>query len=348
MKEIEITSNNYNPNIRILKNHFVIFNEECIYLYNMEGNLLDSIIKKEIKDICIINNNYLIGYNNDYDLFEIIIKKEHLEIKDIAEEMNNKMPFFFCFDKKIFDILYSEKNKLLIISYDDHIEIRDIYSLNKEPIQKINKNSSFLLNINKDLFIAFNNESISLYQKIIGTKYYQLLTQKILPIKFNNNYRRLLKFDNKTFMVSKDDILYLISIKTMKICQEFYLLDYPWKIDFIYKIKDNIYICKDNILLEFKYLGNEITLINTKNQNILFSFNYVNNLFVESKYPKLNNKIKFNCIKNKIISKQIFIKFRKEKLDISLLTELKNYDDLDFSIFLGRDELDNNLVNKLN
>ena len=80
MKEIEITSNNYNPNLRILKNHIVTFNEQFIYLYSTDESLLDSIknnLEKEIIDICIINNNYLIGFT-DTDLFKIIIKNENL------------------------------------------------------------------------------------------------------------------------------------------------------------------------------------------------------------------------------------------------------------------------------
>ena len=84
MQEIAITSNNYNPNIRILKKNIVTFNDQFIYLYNTDGNLLDSIknnLEKEIIDICIINNNYLIGFT-DTDLFKIIIKDENLEIRD--------------------------------------------------------------------------------------------------------------------------------------------------------------------------------------------------------------------------------------------------------------------------
>ena len=108
-------------------------------------------------------------------------------------------------------------------------------------------------------------------------------------------------------MVSNDDILYLINIKTMKIYQEFFLLDYPGKIDFIYKIKDNIYICKDNTLLELKYLENQITLINSKEQYNLFSLNYLKNLFIEKKYPKLHNKILINCIENNIIKHRQFL-----------------------------------------
>ena len=51
MQEITITSNNYNPNIRILKNHIATFNDQFIYLYNTNGNLLGLIkinLEKEI------------------------------------------------------------------------------------------------------------------------------------------------------------------------------------------------------------------------------------------------------------------------------------------------------------
>ena len=314
MKEIEITSNNYNPNMKILKNHIIKFNEHFIYLYNMEGNLLHSININSIvniEDICIINNNYLIGYT-EYDLFKIIIKDDQLHIKDInnnrEEEMNHDFFSSIFPYKKILNVIYSAKNKLLIIPYEYHIEIRDINSLNENPIQKININYSFLLNMNKNLFIAFSENSISLYKKIIGTKYYQLSSKIILPINLdNNNYKRLLKLDNKILMVLTNDIIYLINIKTMKICQEFFLLDYPGEIDFIYKIKDNIYVCKNNNLLELKYYQKKITLINSKIQNTLFSLNYLCNLLLEKKYPLISNKIKINCIENKIIHKLFYL-----------------------------------------
>ena len=110
MQEIEITSNNYNPNIRILKNHIVKFNDQFIYLYNIEGNLFDSIeisLENIVIDILIINNNYLIGLT-DTNLFKIIIKDEHLEIKDIilGKEITNVNN-----NDEIGDILYLEKKK---------------------------------------------------------------------------------------------------------------------------------------------------------------------------------------------------------------------------------------------
>ena len=305
MKEIEITSNNYNPNLRIIKNHIVTFNGLFIYLYSIEGNLLDSIkinYEKAIIDICIINNCYLIGFTVN-DLFKINIKDEHLEIKDniLGKKKKNLNDNDYIFDKDILNVLYSEKNELLIISYYHHIEIKDINFLNQKPIQIIYKDNSFLLNMNKDLFIAFDEDSISLYQKITGKKYYQLLSKKVIPIKLNKNYIRLLKLDNKTLMVSNNEnILFLINIKTMKIIEEIYFMAYAGEIDFINKIENNIYIYKNNILLEFNYIKGQMTLINSKEQNNLFSLNYVNNLFIEKKYPKLYNKIKINCIEIKL------------------------------------------------
>ena len=108
-------------------------------------------------------------------------------------------------------------------------------------------------------------------------------------------------------MISTEDILYLINIKTMKIYKGYYFLLYIGQIYFIYKINENFYVCKDNILLKFKYFQNHITLIYSINQNILFSLNYVTNIFIEKKYPNLYNKIKINCIENKIIPQKYIL-----------------------------------------
>ena len=94
----------------------------------------------------------------------------------------------------------------------------------------------------------------------------------------------------------------------MKIIEEIYLKAYEGEIDFIDKIENNIYICKNSILFEYNYIKGQMTLINSKEQNNLFSLNYVNNLFIEKKYPNLHNKIKINCIQNKIIDKNIYSK----------------------------------------
>ena len=295
MSVIEINSINYKPNIIIFENYIVTFKDQFIYLYNMEGKLLfNDFIKSEanIDDLCIINNNYLIGYAK-YVFFKVIINNKDFEIE------NNILESSF---NEIFDVFYSKTNKLLIISYINNIEIRDINDLNKSPIQIINQKESFLLNIKKDLFITFNIQFISLYKKINNIKLYQLSLIKSLPLNiFGTYFRRVLKLDNKTIMVANDNILYLINIKTMKILQNFYLTDYPGEIVFIYKIEDNIYICKENFLILFKYVENQLLFsIFENNSNNLLIFNYLNNLFLEKQYPKLHKTIIINCIKNEI------------------------------------------------
>ena len=140
MSIIEIKSINYKPNIIIFENYIVTFKDQFIYLYNMEGKLLfNDFIKSEanIDDLCIINNNYLIGYAK-YVFFNVIINNKDFEIE------NNILESSF---NEIFDVFYSKTNKLLIISYINKIEIRDINDLNKSPIQIINQKGSFLLNI---------------------------------------------------------------------------------------------------------------------------------------------------------------------------------------------------------
>ena len=260
----------------------------------MEGKLLfNDFIKSEtnIDDLCIINNNYLIGYAK-YVFFKVIINNKDFEIE------NNILESSF---NEIFDVFYSKANKLLVISYRYNIEIRDINDLNKSPIQIINQKESFLLNIKKDLFIAFNEQFISLYKKINNIKLYQLSLIKSLPLNFFGYYfRRVLKLDNKTIMVANDNILYLINIKTMKILKQFYLTYYPGEIVFIYKIEDNIYICKEGFLILFKYVENHL-LFSTfeKNGNNLLIFNILNNLFLEKQYPKLHKTITIICIENK-------------------------------------------------
>ena len=102
MSIIEIKSINYKPNIIIFENYIVTFKEKFIYLYNMEGKLLfNNFIKSEanIDDLCIINNNYLIGYAK-YVFFKVIINKKEFEIENIIL----KRPIL----NEIFDIFYSK------------------------------------------------------------------------------------------------------------------------------------------------------------------------------------------------------------------------------------------------
>lgn len=308
MQEIKITSNNYIPNIKILKNHIVTFKKKCIDLYDIKGNLLDSSkidSKYKIHDICFINDNYLIAHDSNH-LFSIIVKDEKLDIFE-----NNQILFL----GRILDIIYSKINKILIISLNYFIDIRDIDCLNK-PIQTINIENSFLLNINQDIFIAYNYNNMFLYNKIKGKKYYQLsLKKEILPFEFNYNYKKLLKLDNKSLLMAFNNILYLINIKTMKVYQGLELKNYRGKIIFINKIKDNIYVCKEDNLLSFKYSQNKVILIASIYQNNLFSLNYIYNLFLKKNFPNLN--IIINCIKNNKIKKNIFFPVFDEKAKLA-------------------------------
>ena len=295
MSVIEIKSINYKPNLVILEKYIVTFKGTFIYLYNMKGKLLfNNFIHpgEDIAGLFIINNNYLIGYSK-YVFFKVIINKKEFEIENIILER--------AILREIFDIFYSKTNKLLVISYIDNIEIRDINDLNKNPIQIINQKLSFLLNINKDLFFAFNRSFISLYKKINNIKLYQLSTKSFHIYNDDNYFIKLLKLDNKIIMVVKDSILYLINIKTMKTLKKFYLGHYPGDIVFIYKIEDNIYICKEGFLILFKYVENQLLFSKFENNSKnLLTFNILINLFLEKQFPKLYKTITINCIENKI------------------------------------------------
>ena len=112
-----------------------------------------------------------------------------------------------------------------------------------------------------------------------------------------------------------NNILYLINIKTMKVYQGLELKNYRGKIIFINKIKDNIYVCKEDNLLSFKYSQNKVILIASIYQNNLFSLNYIYNLFLKKNFPNLN--IIINCIKNNKIKKNIFFPVFDEKAKLA-------------------------------
>ena len=64
------------------------------------------------------------------------------------------------------------------------IEIWDNDSLQKNAIQIIKNKSLYLLNFNSNLFISYDNKSISIYKKINNLIVYQLAT--VLSLDFNN------------------------------------------------------------------------------------------------------------------------------------------------------------------
>ena len=125
----------YNPNIQILKSHIVTFTDQIIYLYNIGGYLLTTITidsSYEIINICFINNNFIIGFTT-FDLFKIKIKDSSLDIIQKITDLWHE----------IVDVLYLEKNQLLIIAYHNYIAIKDTNFINEQPIQIIKKEYFF-------------------------------------------------------------------------------------------------------------------------------------------------------------------------------------------------------------
>ena len=151
MKDIKIASIRYNPNIRITKKHFFTFIEEKIYLYDMEGNLITNFsLPENIFDIYIINNTNIIVITN-YILIELTIKDNNFETKNII-----------YLEEKIFDSIYIKKDNLLVLSYYNKILLWKVdKSIKVGPTQIIkNDGYSYLLYLNNDLFISFNNSYI--------------------------------------------------------------------------------------------------------------------------------------------------------------------------------------------
>ena len=299
MDEISVTSTNYIPNIRILTNYIITFNEKSIILFDLKGSTLDSInnnINEDIKDILKIDNNKIIAIS-EYLLLQIVINDNKLEIQ-------NK----HFFKDKISDCLYLSKDNILILNiekYFDFIEIFKINSLELESIQTIFidfyfNSYPYLYHWNDELFLVCNMKMILIYQKINGTTTFQLVSKykfkSLLPLCI----KKLLKLDNKTLMISIKNKIQLFNIKKFRNNQNLSFLNNNSIIDFIKKIGNNIYLYNDNILFIFRFCGNKIILIQLIKKKILDAFNYFLNLYLEY-YYKLT--IKINCIENKDIDK---------------------------------------------
>ena len=170
-----------------LKNHMIKFIPETqsLLLYDLEGVLLDEQnFKYIIDDICIIDDNYIL-FRKLYNLIiQIKIINNHIELIDEL----------FIPKQNIYDFIYNKENKLLIISFETIIGIWDIDSLLKNPIQiiKIEICSPNLLNFNSNLFIAYGDEKILIFQKTNNRNLYQLST--ILDL-FNFNIFNELNFN---------------------------------------------------------------------------------------------------------------------------------------------------------
>ena len=219
------------PNIRILKNYAITFDENYLTLYDLKGNKLHTYnFFYNIKNICTINTKFLLLITKR-KIISLIIEKENVKIKEIKEitskgEFLDKcltsIPYysyeldslidndsktkkesliFFSLevyleelnykkDNIIFDSFYSKTNNLLFVSYGREIIIIKIDPINlliQKRIQTIyidRVDSCSLLEINKNLFLVYDKDSIFLYQKINGIKTYELRAKLALIFEY--------------------------------------------------------------------------------------------------------------------------------------------------------------------
>ena len=296
MKIINLRANSFKPNLRILKNYIITFEDKIIELYDLKGNLLDNVIfrNRNIVNIEIINDNYMIVATSS----SILIMKINFEFLEFHEVLI--IPFY-SYIKNIFLI---KNKKLLVICFETKMAIFDINNLNEKAIQVI-YNASFLnFNFNQNIFISSNYEYISLYQNIKGTQRYQLSSKLKIEGK-----KYLTKLNGQMLMILlNNELLYTMNIRNMKITQIklpfqinygtkykelIYKFIEKYKIEsFLYNNKNNIYIYAKDRLYYIKYINNEFQFIKSFEFDELNAINYISN-----KYIKLNY-LKINCISN--------------------------------------------------
>ena len=298
MKKLDITTNYFRTNLRILKNFIITFDNNSIKLFDLSGNLLDNVkfTNRNIRNIEIINDNYIIVATSISILIMIINFEllEFIEVLILKTSINN--------------IFLIKKKNLLLIDSINEIKIFDIINLNEKPIQIIylnNCNNSCLI-FNQNIFISYNYENISLYQNIKGTKIYQLssklklignkcltkLNGKILLILLNN--KKLYTLNIRNMEIRQINLPFLINKKNIKY-KSFIHMYFELFIDdnyFIYKNKDNIYIYIKNILYYIKYNNNEFQFVGLVEISVFQAIYYIS-----YKYMKLNN-IEINYIFN--------------------------------------------------
>ena len=228
MKELNIIAHNFKPNLRILQNYIITYEEKKIKLFDSKANILDAYkFGYYIKDIIIINENHFISVFK-FDFYFIKINNGHFEIKNIIDKGLIK----------INDILFIKKEHLLVVSFDYKIEIYEMNNLIGEPIQKIYNKSNNLFNFNKNIFINYNYEFISFFEKIIGTQLYQLASN----IKLEGE-KQLIKINEKILLVLLDNKkLYKINRIKMKVEEINIPFENYYKIYFLYNNKENIYL----------------------------------------------------------------------------------------------------------
>ena len=296
MKELNIIAHNFKPNLRIIQNYIITYEEKQIKLFDSKANILDAYeFDYYIKDIIIINENHFISVFK-YGFYVIKINNGYFEIKNIIDKGL----------KKINDILFIKNEHLLVVSFDYKIEIYEVNNLIGEPIQKIYNKSNNLFNFTKNIYINYNYDFISFFEKIIGTQLYQLASN----IKLEGE-KQLIKINEKILLVLLENKkLYKINRIKMKVEEINIPFENDYKIYFLYNNKENIYlhvrnknfIFKEGYMIDFyenidlyniKYNNNEIKIINKLHLKDLEAINYIAN-----KYIIKENNIKSNCTKN--------------------------------------------------
>ena len=294
MEKLDLTFNNYLPNIRILANHIITFNRYCIYLYDKNAKLLDmkNSTKNDILDIFLIKKNVFLVYTST-DSIKMKVYNNSLFVQDFVKFNENK--------KIITCIEYCKKNKFLMISYLDNITILDINNLNGKPIQVINKKMtyfSFIKNLliwNRNIFMIFNKDFIFIYKYSCVIKKYQLVTSIFIPFTMS-----LLKLNENILIVLTIDKLLSIDIRNIEIKNIVLPIENTFINKDLYKIKDNLFfIYNGNNLHLIKYYHNSFQVIQSikKNDEIKI-INYLSNYTLKIKFPHLKKRFVINCIEN--------------------------------------------------
>ena len=191
---------------------------------------------------------------------------------------------------------------MILIQYDTYFQLMDMDSMiiistsinkikNDFIYYFINTNwriSKFInfFDFNKNIFIWYDQISLSLFKRVNNSKIYELLSN--IEIK---DIRGLIKINNTKFMIYTLIGLYEINIKNCKI-KEISLYFYKGTyVDFIVKIKNNIYIYQNEILYLCKYLKDELILISC--------YKYGEEDAIKHLLNTVNPRIAFNIIISK-------------------------------------------------
>ena len=280
MELLNVEVKNYRPNIRILQRNIITFGSNNINLFSLSGYKLDTIKFFNFNDICMINNKFFIAFE-DYLIYGIKIN-------------NNKMIYeILIFNSyTIKNIIYLKNNHLLAVCDWEKINLLDIDNIKGQPIQIIFTNSNNLYNFNKNLFISYSKNNISLYKNRNGDKHYQLLN----IYKFKK-IQQLIKLNNNLLLILENNNLYTININNMKTYRIYLFLYYDdYTIKFIYNDKHYLYIYINDIIYSIQFFENQFQIIKSiKMKDPLLALNCLCYLQINQ------DNILIKCEENKII-----------------------------------------------